>query len=70
MWEIYPEHNYLWWNIDKDNWCFINDEYDSLGEFHVLNNFVSPDNGHPSAEAYEKWVKEILISHMKNRKLL
>ena len=25
LWEIYPEHNYMWWGIDKKNWCFIND---------------------------------------------
>ena len=70
LWEIYPEHNYLWWNVNKDNWCFINNEYDSLGEFHVLNNYTSPDNGHPSAEAYSRWVEEILIPHMKDRVLL
>jgi len=70
LWEIYPEHNYLWWGVDKKNWCFINDQYDSLGEYHVLNNFISPDNGHPSTECYHRWCEEILIKHMKDRELL
>tara|TARA_B100001057_G_scaffold68641_1_gene62370 strand:- start:1307 stop:2155 length:849 start_codon:yes stop_codon:yes gene_type:complete len=70
LWQIYPAHDYLRDGIDWDQWCFINKNYDSLGEYHVLNNCVSPDDGHPSAEAYEKWVKEILLPHMNHRKLL
>jgi len=69
-WEIYPEHNYLWRNIDMDNWCFINDKYDSLGEFHVLNNFISPDGGHPSEDCYQMWIRDVLMKHIKERKLM
>ena len=70
LWDVYPEHNYLWWNVEKDNWCFIDNEYNSLGEYHILNGFVSPDDGHPSTECYQKWCQEILIPHMKNRNLI
>ncbi len=70
LWDVYPEHNYLWWNIEKDNWCFIDNEYNSLGEYHILNGFVSPDDGHPSTECYQKWCKEILIPHMQDRNLI
>ena len=53
-----------------DNWCFINDKYDSLGEFHVLNNFISPDNGHPSEDCYQMWIRDVLMKHIKKRKLM
>lgn len=55
----------IYQNYDFSNWVFVNDQFDSLGEF--ANNMNALDKStHPLPLAHEKFVEKIILPSVKN----
>ena len=55
--------------LDCKNWILINN-LDPLGEFALYHNEEIPNDGHPTLNGHERWVKEKLIPKLIDENIL